>query len=210
MTVITDFTFKLNKLQTINSLLGFENFMDKNELSILYDSLLPVLYDTVHPYGIFNIEKSTAFPCMDKYTYAIPCIITLGAHIGEKIDDYFSLKKLSEGIMLNSMANSYLFEISSQLFEKIYMKTFMIHIGLSPRLSPGGCELPVEYGKFILENLKSFRIFDITVNENYMLNPLHSMAYMYGADEMIPLNKNDHDCGSCPSRKSCTMRKDLI
>ncbi|WP_446898799.1 5-methyltetrahydrofolate--homocysteine methyltransferase [Clostridium sp. LBM24168] len=210
MKVVTDFIFKLNKSQTINSLLAYDQLVDKNELPGLYDSLLPTLYDVVHPYGIFNIEKITVFPAADKYEYIIPCIITIGETIDEKINKYFYLKKLSEGIMLNSMANSYLFEISYQLFEKIYMETSRLHIGLSSRLTPGVHKLPMEYQKFILESLNNSKNPNIAITENYMLKPLHSMAYLYGADKKIPLNKNDHDCSKCPSRKSCIMRKDLI
>lgn len=210
MKFVTDFIFKLDKLQVINSLSTYDQLVDKSELSRLYNSLLPVLYDTVHPSGIFNVEKSAFFPAMGRYEYAVPCIITLGKSIGRKIDEYFSLRKLPQGIMLNAMSNSYLFDISSQLFEKIYIEASKLNLGLSPRLSPGSCELPMEYQKSILEILNNSRILDMTITENYMLNPIHSMTYIYGADKKISSNKIDHNCSKCQNRKSCIMRKDSI
>lgn len=209
MFLYTDFNFKINKNQILHEISSYKDIFNIKKAQSLYNLLLPILYENIHPAGIFNIEKSTLFPIIEKYEYAIPCAITIGKSIDKKISYYFSLKKLEYGIILNSMANSYLFNISSQLFDKIYLKSLDLNIGLSKRLSPGDLEVPLGYGKIILEDLNISSTLNIEINENYMLNPIYSMVYIYGADKKITLNKRDHNCNECKIKGHCTMEKGL-
>lgn len=205
-----NFKFKLNRNQIIKTLQNYDEVLNYSEITSLYDSLLPVLYETAQPIAIFDICNNELLMDMDKYEYIIPCIITSGTILDKKIEKYFSDNKTKEGLVLDAMSTYYLFEISSQLFNHIYESVSRLKLGLSCRISPGDDKLPLRYQKNILDRLNSNNILDLDITENYMLTSMHSMTYIYGADKNIKLNKIDHNCANCGNKDFCIMRKDLI
>ena len=210
MEVVLDFDFKLNKSQVFRTLKSYGELLEENEIEGLYNLLLPTVYETAEPVGIFSIEKNDShlsFNVMKNYSHMVYCIITLGDNCSKKISEFFSYGNMKRGMVMDAMLTSYLFETSSQLFTHIYKKSKELNLGLSCRISPGDGELPLEYQKNILEKLDAKNFLNLTVTEGYMLSSDHSMAYIYGADENLPLNKKDHDCSRCPNRNLCSMRK---
>ena len=85
-----------------------------------------------------------------------------------------------------------------------------MNLGLTTRISPGNKDFPLKYQKCIIDILKRADSLDIEAEDSYMLSPIYSMAYVYGADGKIALNKLDHSCDSCPKKDSCTIKKGLI
>lgn len=210
MEVLLDFEFKLDKKQVIDTLKSYCEILTDEEIGALYDLLLPNLYECVQPTGIFTIEEKEKvfnFPIIKNYKYVVYCIVTMSDKCNEKVNEYFSYGNIKEGMVLDAMATSYLFEISSQLFKYIYIKTKKLSLGLSCRIAPGDGEVPLQYQKYILDKLDAENFLGITVTEDYMLSSMRSMAYIYGADEHIIPNRKDHDCSKCPNRKICNMRK---
>lgn len=208
--IVKNFKFKLNRNQIIKSLRSYGEILDENELTLFYNSMLPILYQLVQPVAIFDICANEISIYNDKYQYIVPCIITAGTDVDKKIGNYFSDNRPKEGLVLDAMCTSYLFEISSQLFNHIYENTTKMNLGLSCRISPGDDKLPLKYQKNILDRLNIDNILDLNITENYMLTSMHSMTYIYGADKNIKLNKFDHNCVNCKNKEFCTMRKDLI
>lgn len=208
--IFTDFKFKLDKEQVTNTLKNYSYILNIKKIMPIYNSLLPILYEYVKPLGVFNIEKNIDLHNMYKYEYIIPCIVSIGSDIDKKTNYYFSQKKIEEGLVLNTMATSYLFNVASQLFRCIYVKTSNANLGLSCRISPGDNYLPIKYQKYILYKLNKNNTFKININKNYVISPAHSMAYIYMADKKIPINKKDHNCSECHGRNTCSMRKDLV
>lgn len=209
MEVILEFDFKLDKQQVINTLKSYCEIVTDEEISSLYDKLLPVLYERVQPAGIFTIEEKCedfVFDVIDDYAQIVYCMVTMGDKITEKTNEFFSYAKMKEGMVLDAMATSYLFEISSQLFNHIYEKAADMNIGISRRIAPGDGEIPLWYQKNILDKLDSNNFLGVYVNEDSMLTSLRSMAYIYGADKDKPLSKTDHDCSRCSNKDQCSMR----
>lgn len=197
-------------MQITRSLENYGEILNHKEIDSIYQSLLPILYEAVQPTGIFSIDMDNTEVFKGKYKYIIPCIITTGAAVDKKIENYFSDCRTWKGLVLDAMCTSYLFEISSQMFDHIYELTSRMGLGLSCRISPGDGNLPLEYQKYILSRLHDSSISDIHITESYALTLIHSMTYIYGASSNIKLNKIDHDCKNCSNGKFCTMRKDLI
>lgn len=196
MDVILDFDFKLNKDQVIQTLKSYGSIIKNEEMEGLYEKLLPILYENIEPTGIFEIQKredNFDFEAVKSYEYIVYCIITMGDSCTSKINEFFSYGNMKEGMMLDAMASSYLFELSSQLFNHIYAKVKELHLGLSCRISPGDGEIPLKCQKYILDKLDAENFLNLTVNEDYMLSSMRSMAYIYGADKNIKLSKKDHD-----------------
>ncbi len=210
MEVILDFDFKLDKNQVTNTLKSYGENVTDEEIASLYDKLLPDLYECVQPAAIFSIEeksKDFIFETINDCKFIIYCMVTIGDKITEKVNHFFSYANMKEGMVLDAMATSYLFEISSQLFNHIHKKAEEMNLGLSYRISPGDGEIPLWYQKNILDKLDSENFFGIYVNEDFMLTSLRSMSYIYGADTNKPLSNIDHDCNRCTNKDQCSMRK---
>lgn len=210
MEVVLDFDFKLDKQQVIDTLKSYCETITDEEISSLYEKLLPNLYECVQPSAIFTISeksKDFVFEAIEDYKYIFYCLVTIGDKISEKVNEFFSYAKMQEGMVLDAMATSYLFEISSQLFNHIHSKAKKLGLGLSYRIAPGDGEIPLWYQKNILDELDSKNFLDIYVNEDFMLTSLRSMAYIYGADKNKPLSNVDHDCSRCKNKEQCSMRK---
>lgn len=210
MEVILDFDFKLDKYQVLNTLKSYCEILTDEEISTLYHKLLPYLYECAQPAAIFNIEekeKDFTFDVINDCKYIVYCIVTIGDKITEKVNEFFSYAKMKEGMVLDAMATSYLFEISSQLFNHIYINAEKMNLGLSRRIAPGDGEIPLSYQKTILNKLDAQNFLGLYIVDDCMLSSLRSMAYIYGADTDKPLSKIDHDCSRCSNKEQCSMKK---
>lgn len=210
MDVILDFEFKLDKVIVMNTLKSYCEFIADEEINSMYDDLLPVLYESTEPAAVFNIEEKDedfSFDVIHDCKYIAYCIVTIGDTVTEKVNGFFSYGRMKEGMVLDAMATSYLFELSSQLFKKIYEKANTLGLGLSCRIAPGDGEIPLWYQKNILDKLDAENFLGITMVDDCMLSSVRSMAYIYGADKKRESNKKDHDCSKCNNRDYCSMRK---
>lgn len=210
MEVVLDFNFKLNKNLVSSTLKSYFETITDEEIINMYEKLLPMLYESVEPVGIFKIDKKDkdfTFDVIKDCKYIVYCLITIGDKCTEKINEQFSYGKMKEGMVLDAMAASYLFEISSQLFNHIHDAAAELGMGLSCRIAPGDGEIPLWYQKNILDNLDADNFLGIHIIDDCMLSSLRSMAYIYGADKEIKLNKKDHNCSSCSNKNYCSMRK---
>lgn len=208
MEIISNFEFKLNRNQVLNSLKLYDNNLDYEKINSLYESLLPILYADVKPIGIFEIcnkKQDFSLNILKDYDYLVYSMVTIGEDISIEINNIFSHKEIIEGMLLDAMSTSYLFQISSELFKYIYKDCKKSGLGLSCRISSGDGNLPFSYQKNIANKLHSKTNAGIYILDNYMLFPLKSMAYIYGADNDMELNSIDHDCTKCLNKNSCVM-----
>lgn len=210
MEVILDFTFKLDKNIVVNTLKSYCEFITDEEITSMYDTLLPVLYESVQPVAVFTIEEkeeSFQFDVIQDCKYIVYCTISMGDKSTEKVNELFSYGRMKDAMVLDAMATSYLFEISSQLFNYIYNKANELGMGLSCRIAPGDGEIPLWYQKNILDKLDAGNFLGIHMVDDCMLSSSRSMAYIYGADKKREFSKKDHDCSNCNNRDYCSMKK---
>ena len=208
--IILDFKFKLDKAIVINTLKSYCEFITDEEINTIYETLLPILYESVQPVGVFTMEKKSddfTFNVIKDCNYIFYCIITMGDKCTEEVNKLFSYGKMKEAMILDAMATSYLFEISSQLFNHIYNYASELGMGLSCRIAPGDGEIPLWYQKNILDKLDAKNFLGIYMIDDCMLSSLRSMAYIYGADKQQEASRKDHDCSKCSNRTYCSMKK---
>lgn len=210
MEIVLDFDFKLDKNIVINTLKSYCEFITDEEISSMYESLLPILYESVQPVGVFTIDEKDedfTFDVIKDCNHLVYCVITMGDKCTEEVNKLFSYGRMKDAMVLDAMATSYLFQISSQLFNHIYKKTNELGMGLSCRIAPGDGEIPLWYQKNILDKLDAPNFLGIYMVDDCMLSSLRSMAYVYGADKEREFSKKDHDCSKCNNKDYCSMRK---
>ena len=75
MNIVSDFNFKLNKDRIINSVQSYCQSPPYEELSKIYDNLLPSVREYSKPLGLFKIEKKPTQLKLDLLTNCQHCSI---------------------------------------------------------------------------------------------------------------------------------------
>lgn len=201
MNILSDYKFELNKHKIITLVQSYCQTPPYEELSKIYDNLLPLLKDLSKPLGMFKIgikPEDLRLDELEGCKYVVYCAITIGQDSVDEVDSLFNEGKFFEAIMLDTMASTYLFNISSQLFRKIQENCHSINLGLTRKIAPGDGEIGLEYQKDIIHELQGEDDENIFVVNGCMLYPSKSMSYIYGADENLVLNQQkDHCCKTC-------------
>jgi len=210
MNFLYNFKFQLNKDKVISSVQSYCQTPPYEELDKMYDNLLPLLRECSKPVGIFKIDekpKNLKLEILENCRYIVHCAVTIGQEPVNKVDSLFNEGKFFQAILLDTMASSYLFNISSQLFHKICEKSHYINLGLTRKIAPGDGEIELEYQQKIINKLNNNELYDIRIVNKGMLYPSKSMSYIYGADESLLFNQQkDHCCENCYNLL-CSMRE---
>ena len=203
-----NFIKKLNKARVLNAVKSYYPSPSYEELSSIYDSMLNLLFKNTYPLGVYKIEKKPKtinYNLLKDYDYLVYCLVTIGDETEYIIDNFFDENQFTHAIVLDAMASSLLFEISSQLFNSIHDYVKALGMGLSCKIAPGDGEIELEYQREIVNILSHSNEHDIHLVDNYMLSPSKSMSYIYGADKSVEPNSIDHNCNNCYNNY-CSMR----
>jgi len=202
------FIKRLNKARVLHAVKSYYPSPSNDELSIIYDSLLNILFENTSPVGVYKIVRkpfSMNYNLLNGYDYLVYCLVTIGEETEDIIDNFFNKNQFTQAIVLDAMASSFLFEISSQLFTSIYDYAKALGMGLSCKIAPGDGEIQLEYQSVIVNILSDSNKHPIHLVDNYMLFPSKSMSYIYGADKNVEPNSIDHNCSNCYN-SYCSMR----
>lgn len=208
MKIISDFKVKLNKQNIIETVQSYCQTPQYEELSKMYDDLFPYLINNSNPLGMYRIDKKPnelKLNSLKKCNNIVYCLVTIGDESCKKVESLFAEGKFFEAILLDTMASSYLFHVSSNLFNKICLDSHELGLGLTCKIAPGDGEIDLEYQKEIVDMFKNDDIHNIRVVNDCMLYPAKSMSYIYGADSQLAFNDKDHSCENCHN-VFCKMR----
>ncbi|MFD3158084.1 ASKHA domain-containing protein [Haloimpatiens sp. FM7330] len=209
MPMFTDFKINLRKQNILKAIDCYENSPAYDMTLDMYSDFENKINDWIDPVGVYTIinKNDYSIPVLKCYSSLICCFVTLGEKISNIVNNHFSNGEYLEAMLLDAMSDDILFQLSSQLFNKIYIDTSNNGLGLSTRYSPGDNNFSMEYQSFILENIKKKETLplDVSLSESYMFTPLKSLGFIYGADKNIKKNKLDHDCSRC-NNTNCKFR----
>lgn len=118
-----DFKYSLDKNNIINIVDSYYKIKDMNTAFEIFNKLEDILKDNIEPVGLYKIDKKPKeydFEFLKKCKNIIFCIITLGDKITNKVQELFSSGKFLEGLILDAMSSSLLFEYNSQMYNYLY------------------------------------------------------------------------------------------
>ena len=176
----------------------------------IYNKMLKKSYELIKPTVIFKVKKNDLKYTCNKicgFSNVIFCLITLGNDISLEVSKNFKKSNYLEALILDTIADQMIYNLTEQLYDKIYKYAKELGFGLSPRMSPGDEDISIEMQKEILLNVLETEKIEVSITDGYMLKPVKSLAYFYGADKNIPLSKLDHDCSKC-KKINCKYKND--
>ncbi len=178
-------------------------------LCLLYTKLEGVLKEIVKPEGGYYFLEKGDFPAVNQIQYypnRVCCFLTLGSEISEEINKYFYQGDYLEGMLLDVMADALIFNFSNQLYSHLCDEAERVGLGLTERIEPGEKEVSLSIQKDILLLFQEKgAALDLQITEAYMLRPVKSMTFFYGAAVDLPLRKVDHSCVNC-EKEECKFR----
>ncbi|SKA96432.1 hypothetical protein SAMN05443428_12113 [Caloramator quimbayensis] len=204
-----DFKFVLDKNHVLKVVESYYKIEDHETASKAYDDLLNLLQKNIQPVGLFKIEDKNReydFETIKNCSKILYCIITLGNTVTESIDEMFKKGSFLEGVLLDAMSSSLLFEYNSQMYSYLFDWAAKEDLGITCRIAPGDGEIPIEYQRDIVERIETSKNHGISVMKGNAINPSKSMSYIHGADKELERIKMLHSCKDC-SNLNCCIRE---
>ncbi|WP_066504515.1 hypothetical protein [Abyssisolibacter fermentans] len=215
MQIIKDFDIKLNKKVVLNILNYDMNSNEYNYVDKVYQDVAEEVIHNINPRAAFKLmvkPEEYNFEVFYNCKYIYLCLLTVGRDISMLMQKYFIDGKHIKGIMIDIMIDYILFDISNQLYDKLYNHAAKLEMGLTNRISAGDeiysdkTVLPLEYQKDIATKLSASSKLGIYTGSNYILDPIKSLASIYGAGTNLEIKYKNHDCSKCKS-VNCRFRK---
>lgn len=207
--LMTDVQFKPDKAAILAMLECDEQSPVYREISAIYDQYSETAGLAVKPQAAFVYGEKPAHlqdVRIDGCSRLIYCLVTIGDKLAAESTACFQAGLYAKGLLLDAIANYALFECSRQLYQYIVCEIQPAGLGLTRRLSPGEADFAADWQATILKQFAAIGAFGVTLTEGCMLNPVKSLAYVYGADVSLPMTFTDHDCSDC-GRLDCKLRK---
>lgn len=200
-----NFSKLLNKKEVLDTMQCYEDSANYDEYCKIYEEVVEESLEGITPKGYYLIKDNDNYMDND-CEKVIFCIVTLGNYIDKEIKRYFDNNDFLKGMMLNSIADQMLYDISTSMFKLLQKEQGDQGINLTPRIEPGSSESSITFQKNILDMINEKENTDITITTGYMFSPTKTLSYYYGASANIPPTTVDHDCSKC-SNLTCPYRK---
>jgi hypothetical protein len=210
MPILTNCLCEPRKKAVFNSIDCFEDSPLYEYATKIFEGIkneLHEILDLSMIYTYLDLPKENNLDLPPCYNKLCLCLVTLGTKAVDKIQEYFDNDSYFEGLLLDSICDDLLFQYSNNLSKHIKSLAENNNCGLSKKISPGDDDYPMEYTKFIVDNIceKEKPNINITYTESYMISPVKSLSFMYAQGENIKSEK-DHDCSIC-TNKNCKYRE---
>ncbi|NLJ59062.1 MAG: hypothetical protein GX339_09490 [Tissierellia bacterium] len=165
----------------------------------LYDEL-KVLVSTMEVKAAYIITASFPLEIGEEVEKYVVCFLSTHCNLPKKLMDEGEYLK---GYLLNEMIIHGIFNISDEMDNQIRQEVNQCGYKLSKRYAAGdGIDLKNQ-GKF-LEELKKYISTDAIVNEQNVMEPAHSLLYIYTVKKGV--NEEINPCLNCKNR-NCPYKK---
>lgn len=206
--VIRNFDLQPNKQEIFKLINCQEDSFIYDKTSKLYESLKILAYDLIKPKAVITFDNEIndlKSEYLNKCTTIIYVIMTLGSQISDKVTELFKAGKYLDSIILNGIADYFIFNMENILIPKIKSECLKKGLGLQKRLEISN-ELLLESQKIILEKTKAKELINLDMTNEYMLEPIKSYTFVLGANDCVSNSNIEHSCNGCMSI-NCKMKK---
>lgn len=151
-----------------------------------------------------EIEYASVLPLGSPVLYAIA---TIGNKIGELSGQYFKEDEYLKGMLVDAMADAYLFEMESNIKSWIIEECNKRSFGVSHRYE-APVNIPMEAQKIAYDATRAYQNLGITITSGYMFDPVKTNCQVLVLTYDSDIFHLDHDCSQCDNTE-CHVRKVL-
>jgi uncharacterized 2Fe-2S/4Fe-4S cluster protein (DUF4445 family) len=206
--MISDFHIKIRKEVVFHILDCHRESAVYDEVNAEFGELEEEAYSIIEPAALIHYD--TLDPRIEAKDYENPIpvcytIVTIGKKITDHITTYFNSGNYLAGMMLNAIADDYLFQLEDEVEKIIRKQCATRHIGVQKRLvSP--TDIPMEAQKIILEKALVNKELDIELTKGYMFSPTKTNSSILILTEDENIMNMQHNCSACDT-KNCMIRQ---
>lgn len=132
-------------------------------------------------------------------------LMTIGETIEELIKEYFDADNYLLGLMINTMADNYLFQMDHRMTDLVNNLCSKRNLGVAKKLE-ASVNVPMNVQKYILEEITKNEPISIAVTDGFMFTVNKTLGYILILTEDSKAVYTGHDCKSC-NRTNCRLRK---
>lgn len=195
--ILNDFNIKTNKKNVFHRI---DCDIDSPVFDIVneeYKRLELELYSLIKPLALIKFSEDKGF---------IYVIITIGDGLSNLATRYFAEGDYLSGMLVNAMADEFLFQLEDPVQDFIKEECARRAIGVTCRLEAPS-SMPMEMNKEILEETDANNNLGMTLTEAYMFSIVKTNAYMLEISNDPQCFNGHHSCDKCENR-NCKMRKE--
>lgn len=181
-----------------------------DELSRFYEERLPWLYDHVQPRVMLareagNDRLKDSLSLSKACTGLLYVVLTLGKGPEEESRLCFAQGEYLEGMLVDAMADVYLFSLEEAVLPEIRKFCAVDGAGIIKRMEAPE-DLPMEFHKYIFEKCSLATCMDMKLTSGYMFDPVKTSCLVFAQGDDCSLFLAQHDCARCGA-KNCPLRR---
>lgn len=205
---ITDFSIKFNRQSVLD-------MIDCTADSPIYNATLEELrglekeaYVRLNPRAVIALGEIPNLDLAESIasgTKALFTVFTVGKGISDWSTELFSEGDYLGGMLVNAMADDFLFQMDTVLSESVIDMGRSIKMGVGRRVeAPNDISMAAQ--RLAWEITDAGQEIDVDIMESYMFSPVKSNCVIYLLDKACSEYRTEHDCSTC-SVVQCKRRK---
>lgn len=135
-------------------------------------------------------------------------LMTLGPEVESEVTGCFETGDYLEGMLLDAMADDYLFQMEARVQESLRIFCGDIGRGILRRMEAPG-DIPMEFHSHILEVCGVAGEWKMSLSTGFMFSPVKTSCVVFELTKDRALFRAQHDCSHCPA-VNCKLRKAAI
>lgn len=181
-----------------------------------YEEFLPLLKEKVQPaavMGLYNLRagilegtRDTGSDGTEEKTVLL-LMVTLGNRIQEEIDSCYRKEDYLSHILLNAMADTYLFETEKDWRPRLVSYCKERGYGIVQRIEADP-SIHSSLQQTAAKSLEAERLLGVKMTESFMFSPVKTVLYAFVLSKEEQGYQMDHHCADCPySARGCRYEK---
>lgn len=209
---IIEFDIKINRETVFNLIDCYPNSPIYDEIIEEYKDLEDKVLKLINPQAFFkfgNVSDKIATHSegnLVEGSSVVYVLMTIGNEIADFSSDFFARGDYLIGMLVNAMADAYLFQMDDSLKDRLMASCIERHYGVAMRLD-APVNIPMIVQKDILDEIKEEESLPIDVTAGYMFTTVKTMGYLLVLTEDEAAIYSGHNCNIC-SQKNCKMRRE--
>ncbi len=208
---ITTFHIKLNRELVMHHIDCYPESPVYDEVVSEYEKIESEIIKIIEPKAFFKFDtllKDTAAMIGSSegcQTMVVYVLLTIGEDIANRSSQYFAAGDYLLGLLVNAMADTYLFQMDDLLKDFLIENCRSRQFGIEKRLD-APAHMPMSVNKVILEEIKNEENLPMEVTDGFMFDPVKTLGYILLLNEDEKTEYSGHNCKTC-QQENCKMRR---
>lgn len=206
---IEDFHIELNQAAVFKMMDCYEDSPVYEEVCEAFLKWQPWIYANVHPKAVLAWEPDAKVERLPEGVAGsdglMYLLMTLGPEVETEVTNCFGEGDYLEGMLLDAMADDYLFQMEARVQERLRIFCGDIGRGILRRMEAPQ-DIPMEFHSHVLDACGVAGEWQMSLSTGFMFSPVKTSCVVFELTKDMALFRAQHDCSHCPA-VNCKLRK---